>query len=370
MANNKVIVLDHSANRTVAVPGTTAPTVMYSKSISGGTLGSKNCLRLSLQLSTCSLVRRACPDETEPGEQALSQVALFQGFGDRSSWSFVDTDVDDNEIIYNLIRPGGLYDGDMYKHIGPDEAINIDPDFVNDSNFRTGLSDKPAVSTLTRYWYLEDDVWTLITPTGYLSSGGYLWTMKGDKLYIANGFGNIGGGGLVTIAEYDMTDTTPAPGNNWQAAVDYYWCTAIHAPVGSNYLYAMMYNDTLAKDQIVKFDIATMTIASTFTIPVNTNHETMFAVSDNLIYYTAQNNSTSPLQLWYWDGSSSFANLVDDDIAAFTGWIIWGYYQTFPSFKTMFVKTVGNAQYIYLGTTGQNGNTTLIFKIGPIYCPE
>lgn len=376
-----VKVLDHSADRAQAEQESITPTVLYTKNIPGGTLGTNNCLRLSLQLSTCSLVRRSCPDDTEPGEQAMAQIVDFtheplEG-NVRTSWSHISLDSRSDEVIYQLIRPADqLYGGDMYRHNGPNRMTLTQEAFVASVNFRCGIADKPAVATGPGLmWYMDDGLWVEVIANSYppgVPGGAGTFTIRGNELYWSLGFGNIGGGGDVWIAKYNLTDDPMDYIDYWNRTPGTYgWCTAIHAPVGSNYLYAMMFNESLAIDQIVKFDPSTMTIVDTFTLPVNAYHEAMYVVSDDLIYYTSQISTAAPLQIWYWGGGSGgSAHLVDDSVANFGGWVVYGYYQVYPSYKNMFVKTVKGGQYIYLGGEGNNGNRVSIVKLGPIFCPE
>jgi DNA-binding beta-propeller fold protein YncE len=323
-----------------------------------------------MQFAAVSTLRRLCPDDSDPGEQALSVVASLPGTledNEETSWGFVDVDNDGNEVIYRAQFSSNNVQ--VYKHIGVDKRVAFGPFLTsgeNDAGILGGVADRPAWGNSAEKFRIWDEslgnfrtVTNVIaaTPTG----DSYIWTLKGDYLYTASGFATIGGCGDVKIRRHDISEAAATNDTPYENA-DFQWVFAMHAAL--NYLYVLLYNATAGQNQIVRFNYGEpITIDTSWNVG-NDDTESMYVVSDNLIYYTSQVGST--LSVWKIVNGGSPA-LVDPAVAGFGGVTLQGRCTGFPEWKNLFYKTVGNAGFLYYGSNGNIGTSRLL-KIGPIYC--
>lgn len=391
-----VSVFDRTSPKAAADVGTALATVVYSKSIPGGTLKTRNCLYFVLQLGTCSLFRRPCPDDDEPGEQALSEVAIFPNDpngtagNQRSGWSMIDVEPDSQtEIIYQRYTNGFGIGGSGRTYKITDTTTITAIDSSDDegggafSNCFGGIADVPmwlgyysiggahvtfglnfidaSNNTVTQ---AANGLGPLVTST--------LWTYNNNIYYSFMGQDSIGGSGATALRSIDLSNKG-SPLFGAQNTTDFngsVWITSCHAT--NTFLYAMAWNYVPSSFRILKLNKSSLAIVDVFDISASDaagNHETIFAVSDDLIYFTASNGIGFPLAVYYWaGGAAGHMGLVDADVSGFSGWANGGLFSSFPSYKQMYVTTVGNAQYLYLGGSGQNGNKVRISKIGPIFC--
>jgi hypothetical protein len=382
-----VILLDKSAVRASADQKTTDPKVLYTKQIDGNTIRRRNCIRVSLQLACCSLFRRPCPEDVEPGEQVLRQVAALPlpPIGQNHySWSHVGTSGSGptikEEIYFRAANGNALTQ--TYKAVGTNKLFTVEGSHTQGGgtafNMRSGLADRPAWQGYflqgTDYNHClvlvdpEDDSQIGIKDVDGLAIGN-MWTLRNDNYYAFLGYPNIGGAGPSSMVKYDVSNplnpTLLATNNTYFNVATGPWISAVHAL--DNYVYAMAYGPVLG-NRILKIDATSLAVVDEFVLTDSRSgffHETIFAVSDDLIYFTAS-AGTDNLQFWYWaGGSGGHEGLLDLAVADLTGFgVILGPYNTFSNFKTLFAKTIGNATYFYLGS-----KTSQIIKIGPVLCP-
>jgi hypothetical protein len=366
-----VEVIDKATPGTYVEQNTVSSTVMYSRSIEGGTLGTRNCLRLTCQLAGCSTLRRPCADDSEPGEQSLAAVAWLPGSGqelENNSWGYVDVNAQGEEIIYQAHRfPSSMVQ--VFKHIGETKQVAFGSPLSGWSvtNLNSGHSDRPAFTDGGKWmiWDNSANDFRLVTGGAGSGVGEGMWAIKGDFMYRTTGFANIGGCGQVYIDKFDMSGTTSSLVAT-ETYPDYEWLYAIH--YSENFLYATMINFSGSPvTELVQFDLDTLAITNTWNLdvpPAAVNAEGLHVVSDNLIYYTRQTTTEGPLQVWYFNGAP---HLLD---ATVTGGNldVQGSCQIFPAWKNLHYRTIGNAGYLYYGTDGDTVGNDIIIKIGPIFC--
>lgn len=369
--------------------------------VPGGVLSRVNSIELLMQLSTRSISTTILP---KPQELELKDTYVIKGGNLRSSWSYVGIDGSRESIFQAIytVGAGGTIDAEhsdgTVREGTPYELYQITggaPSFTNrtieevplvpsprssgdaNSNQRVGIADRPAylwfyLFGFTLLQIIEDPVDRDQDKQVYLKHSSapkppdQPWSLYGDSLFICgktDGFSN-----QFWIMEFSTVDVNVSDNSAiLKSHVDntfysHTWVYAVHAT--ESWLYVLLRGSDGLMHIVKLTKDGNYTVAADYNLDIAPHAQAFYVVSEDLIYIAKNQSNIGPLSIYTWTGGDD-GELVEIDPAVSGGpwWNIW-VANVFPSFVTMGYQVVQGQSYLYIGTDGQNGNSTKIYKIG------